>query len=430
MIEIVLLFVVILLNGLFAMSEIAMVSARKALLHQRAEEGEARAHIALELASAPGAFLSTIQIGITLIGILTGAIGGAAIAEKIQPLFLALPLLAPYAGALSLGLVVLVITFVSLVVGELAPKQIGLYYAERVAILVAPGMKTLSRLASPFVHLLSLSTDLVLALLGLRNREEPAVTEEEIKLLIGQGTAAGVFEQIEQQMVEKIFHLGDRRVEALMMPRAEIVWLDPDAPPEELVATLTGSGYDLYPVAERSLDNILGVAYASDLLAQQLAGQPLDLRASLLPALFVPESMPIFQVLERFRENSTSMALAINEYGGVDGMVTLRDVLEAIVGEIPEADEPYDPDIIVREDGSWLLDGMLAVYDLLELLGADDLPGIEEGHYQTLGGFAMTMLGKVPHAGEHYQWGGYRFEVVDMDGNRVDKILVSRLPAS
>ncbi len=428
MIEVLLLFLVILLNGFFAMSEIAMVSARKALLQNRAENGEARARVALDLAHAPGPFLSTVQVGITLIGILTGAIGGAAVAEKIQPLFEAVPFLAAYAEFISLGLVVLVITFVSLVVGELAPKQIGLYHAERVAIWVAPGMNVLARLASPLVRLLSVSTELVLRLLGLGTRSQPAVTEEEIKLLIGQGTEAGVFEQIEQDMVEKIFRLGDRRVEALMSMRSEIVWLDLAAPPEVTAATLTESGFDLYPVAEGSLDNLLGVVYASDLLAQALAGQPLDIKACVLPALFVPEGMPIFQVLERFRENGISMALAINEYGGVDGMVTLRDILEAIVGEIPDSDEPYDPDIVQREDGSWLLDGMLAVDDLMELLSVSALPGLEDGHYQTLGGFVMTMLGKIPHAGEHYLWGGYRFEVMDMDGNRVDKMLVSRQP--
>ncbi|MBI3157968.1 MAG: HlyC/CorC family transporter [Chloroflexi bacterium] len=428
MLEFLIILAFIFLNGLFAMSEIAVVSARKVRLHQRAREGDRRAQAALDLANAPGPFLSTVQVGITLIGILAGAFGGATIAERLESYLSHFPLLGRYAEALGVGVVVVVITYLSLVIGELAPKQIALNNAERVAARVAPTMQRLARLASPLVRLLSLSTDLLLRLVGVKLKPEPAVTEEEIKLLIGQGTQAGVFERIEQEMVEKVFRLGDRKVESLITPRAEVRWLDVNATPEEMARVIVESGYDQYPVAEGSLDAVLGVAYASDLLAQFLEGRPLDVRAVLQPALFVPETTPIFRALERFKEMGTSMAFTINEYGGVDGLVTSKDLLEAIVGEIPNADDPYDPDIVVRADGSWLLDGMLSADDLLELLSLRGLPGLEHGHYQTLGGFVMDILGKVPHAGDHYLWGGYRFEVMDMDGNRVDKVLVAKLP--
>lgn len=430
MTEFIILLLLIGLNGVLAMSEIAVVSARKVRLHHRAEMGDKQARAALDLANAPGPFLSTVQVGITLVGILAGAFGGATIAESLEARLVGIALIAPYAEAVSVAIVVIVITYLSLVVGELAPKQFGLNNAERVAASVAPVMTWLARLASPLVKILSFSTDALLRLLGIKHIPDSGVTEEEIKLLIGQGTKAGVFEQVEQDMVEKVFRMGDQRVEALITPRAEIEWLDTEDDPEEVRRVIIESEYDQYPVAEGSLDNILGVVYASNLLSQLLGGHALDLRANLEPALFVPESMPIFKALERFKEMGTSVAFAINEYGGVDGMVTSRDLLEAIVGEIPDLDEPYDPDIVQREDGSWLMDGMVAVDEFMELTSVRDMPGLDDGLYQTLGGFVMTVLGKVPISGEHFLWENYRFEVMDMDGNRVDKVLVSPLPES
>jgi putative hemolysin len=427
--QIIIILALIIANGIFAMAEIAIVSARKTRLQQRAEEGDERAKIALELANSPSRFLSTIQIGITLIGILAGAFGGATIAEKLAPALNRIPWIAPQGGAVSLFLVVLGITFLSLIIGELVPKQIALHHAERISAAVAPAMRRLSWLAAPIVHLLSFSTQLVLRAFGVRPSEEVTVTEEEIKLMIEQGTQEGVFEPSEQEIVERVFRLADRTANSLMTPRPDVVWLDPSEPPEEIQQKITADSHTHYPVAEGQIDHIIGVVNSKDLLSQNLACQPIDLRSVLRPALFIPESMSALDMLERFKQKRTHVAFVIDEHGGFQGLVTTSDILEALVGDIPMPGEFEEAEIIQREDGSWLVDGKVPADELKELLQADELPFENENLYQTLGGLVMAFLGRIPKSGDHFEWGGFRFEVMDMDGHRVDKVLINPLPS-
>jgi putative hemolysin len=423
-IEIVFILLLIIANGVFSMSEIAVISARKARLQQLSEEGDIRAEVALELANAPSLFLATIQMGITLVGVLTGAFGGATISNRLAAALDGMPLLAPYSHTIALGVVVLTITFLSLVLGELVPKRLALNSPEGIASIVAAPMRRLSRIASPAVWLLSASTELVVKLLGMRPSTEPPVTEEEIIFLINQGTMAGVFEEAEQEMLERVFRLGDRRVGAIMTHRKKIVWLDINDPIEKNRRIIARSVYSRFPVCQGRLGNIVGVVHVRDLLARNLAGQPLDLKAASQPPLFVHENMHVVKVMELFRESGTQFALVIDEYGTIEGIVTLNDILESVVGDIPSLDELDEPKVVQREDGSWLVDGTLPVDEVKEIFEIKKLPGEKSGHYQTLGGFVMTYLKRIPAAGDHFECCGLRFEVVDMDGHRVDKVLI------
>jgi putative hemolysin len=420
--------VLIIANGIFAMAEIAIVSSRKARLQQRAEDGDERAKIALDLANSPSQFLSTIQIGITLVGILAGAFGGAKIADKLAPELNHFAWIAPHGGAVSLFIVVLAITYLSLIIGELVPKQIALQHAERLAAAFAPSMRTMAWVAAPLVHLLSLSTQLVLRLFGIKASAETSVTEEEVKLMIEQGTQEGVFEPTEQEMVERVFRLGDRTVNALMTPRPDVVWLDINDPPEETQLRISSNSHTHYPVAEDQIDNIIGMVNSKDLLSQNLSCRPIDLRSVMRPALFIPESMSALDVLERFKKKRTHTALVIDEHGGFQGLVTTSDVLEAIVGDIPTPEESEEAEIIPREDGSWLVDGKVLADELKSLLQKDELPFEDENLYQTLGGLVMAFLDRIPKSGDYFDWNDFRFEVVDMDGHRVDKVLIKRNP--
>jgi len=423
--EILVILLLVICNGVFAMSEIAVISVRKARLQQWANRGDIKARAALALANAPSHFLSTVQIGITLVGILAGAFGGATIAEELAAHLRLIPLFAPYSEALGLGLVVLGITFLSLVIGELVPKQLALHNAERIASMVATPMRVLSVIASPVVRLLSFSTDLMLRALRIQSSMEPSVTKEEIKILIEQGTQARMLEEAEQNMVEGVFGLNDRRVDALMTPRQEIVWLDLDDSPEEIRRKITDHAYSRFPVGQESLDNALGVVQAKDLLARSLAGQAVDLKASLRHPFFVPKSTSASKVLESFKQSRMQMALVVDEYGVIQGLITLNDVLAAIVGHMPAVDEPPESQALQREDGSWLLDGMVPVDKFKEIFRIEKLPGEEKGYYQTLGGFVMMHMERIPSAGQHFEWNGLRFEVLDMDLHRVDKVLVA-----
>ncbi len=422
--EVIFILILILANGLLAMAEIAVISSRKARLQQRADGGDEKARAALNLANDPTDFLSTVQIGITLVGVLAGAFGGATIAAQISDWVAGFPPLAPYSAAIGVGVVVLLITYFSLVLGELVPKRLALNNPERIATLMAAPMLLLSRLTSPLVRLLSISSNLVLRLLGAKPSDEPPVTEEEIKVMIEQGTQAGVFAEAEQDMVQAVFRLADRRVGTLMTPRTDVVWLDLDDTLEENHRKLIGSAHSRFPVAQGSLDYVVGVVLAKDLLSSCITGKTLDLREVLLSPMFVPESMPALHVLEQFRESRIHTALVIDEYGGFQGLVTLFDILESIVGEIPDAGDLADLEVTQREDGTWLVDGMLPVDELKEIFHLSALPGEERGYYQTVGGFMMTFLGRIPVASDHFVWSGLRFEVVDMDGLRVDKILI------
>jgi putative hemolysin len=427
-IEIALLLILFIANGALAMAEMAVVSARKIRLQQKAEAGDENARTALELARQPADFLSTVQIGITLVGVLAGAFGGATLAARIAPWIEHLPWLAPYSQAVSLVLVVLIITYLSLILGELTPKRLALADPDRVAAAVARPMQALSRLALPVVRLLSASSDVILHLVGARHSDEPPVTEEEVKILIEMGTQAGIFEQAEQEMVSGVFRLADRRVDSIMTPRTEITWVDLEDPEEEIRRTIIDSIYTILPVAEGDLDHILGVVQAKDLLARCLQAEALDLRAALVPPQFVPESKPALKVLDLFRRTHMNVALVIDEFGGLQGMVTLIDILEAIVGDLPGLGEEAKPEALQREDGSWLLDGLLPVDELMDLLKLSSLPVESRNQFQTLGGLVMASLGRIPQSGDHFEWQGLKFEVLDMDGFRVDKVLVSSYP--
>ncbi|MBX9259461.1 HlyC/CorC family transporter [Desmonostoc muscorum CCALA 125] len=422
--EILIILVLIIANGIFSMSEMAIVSARKVRLQQLANQGDAKARVALKLAESPNHFLSTIQVGISLIGILTGAFGGATIANRLAVYVRLVPLLAPYSEPISFGIVVLIITYLSLIVGELVPKRLALNNPEKIASTVAIPMRALSAIASPMVYLLSASTDLILRVLGVTQSTEPQVTEEEIKILIEQGTEAGTFEEAEQDMVERVFRLGDRPVSYLMTPRPDIVWLDLDDTAEENRQKMVDSAYSRYPVCQAGLDNVLGVIPVTDLLARSFRGEPLDLTVGLRQPVFVPESTRGLKVLELFKQTITHMALVVDEYGVIQGLVTLNDIMSEIVGDVPSMDGQDEPQAVQREDGSWLLDGMLPVEEFLELFEMEEWESEERGSYQTLGGFVITHLGRIPAAADHFEWEGMRIEVMDMDGNRVDKVLV------
>jgi putative hemolysin len=425
-IEILFILLLLIANGLFAMSEIAVVSSRKARLRQRAEK-DPGARVALELANAPDRFLSTVQIGITLIGILAGAFGGATLSEQLAERLNRIPAIAPYSEAVSLVVVVVAITYLSLVVGELVPKRLALNNPERIASRIAKPMRFLSRLTSPAVRTLSASSSFLLRLLRARPTEEPPVTEEEVKILIDVGAEAGVFEEAEHELVDNIFRLADQKIPQLMTPRLDIVWLDIESPPELIRERLINSPYSRMPVCQGSLDNILGVVKARDLLAKVIAGEPLDLRASLRQPLYVPETRTALQLLELFKRSATHIAMVVDEHGALEGLVTMNDVLEAMVGEMPAHPRRLESLAVQREDGSWLLDGKMPISDFKELFSIERLPREEEGGYHTLAGFIMTYLGRLPSASDHFVWKGLRVEVVDMDRRRVDKVLVNRV---
>ncbi|KPL71387.1 hypothetical protein ADN00_16935 [Ornatilinea apprima] len=425
LVQILIIAVLIVLNGIFAMSEIALVSARKIRLQQRADDGDASAAVALEMAESPNRLLSTVQVGISLVGVFSGAVGGATLAKYLAPQIARIQILAPYSEGLSLVIVVLIITYFSLVVGELIPKRLAMGNPEKIATTVARPMRTLSALTAPIVNLLSASTELGLRLLGAKPNQEPPITEEEIKVLIEQGTQSGIFIEQEQDFVESVFRLANRRVDAIMTPYTEIEWLDINDSFEENLSLLLENRFTRWPVARGGLDNVIGILNARDLLAATLQEDPVEIEPLLLPALFVPESMPALKAFEEIKANPANVALVIDEFGGLIGMVTLLDILEAIVGEIPQAGKKEDPQIVQRADGSWLLDGLLQVDELKELLDIEDLPDEDRVGYQTLGGMVMAQFGSIPAAGDVFRWQEYKFEVVDMDGRRVDKVLVT-----
>lgn len=425
MVPILVILVLILVNGIFVMAEMAVVSSRKPRLQQFANEGSTGAQTALDLASNPDRFLATTQIGITLIAILTGAFSERTLTDRLSKSLEQFPRLDGYNVTLAFAIVVIAITYFSLVIGELLPKRLALHNPERIAAAMSASMNFLSRLCAPLVLLISGSTRLVIGALGLRPSAEPPVTEEEIKVMMEQGTEAGVFEEAEHDIVKSIFKLGDRGVSALMKPRREVVWLDVDDPFSENQKKLASSLYSRFPVAQGSLDNVLGIVQTKDLLTRCLAGSKMDLKENLRPPLFVPEGLPALRLLEMFKKSRTHMALVVDEYGGVEGLVTLNDILEDLVGDVASVDMPEERQVVVRPDGSMLIDGKLQIDDLKELLKISKLPDEESGSYQTLGGLVMLQVGRVPVTGDTFAVEGHRFEVVDMDGKRVDKVLVS-----
>ncbi|NLN61056.1 MAG: HlyC/CorC family transporter [Deltaproteobacteria bacterium] len=426
--EVLIILILIIANGVFAMSEIAVISSRKERLQQWIKEGHPKAKKAMELASEPSHFLSTVQVGITLIGILAGAFGGATVAEKIKLNLLQYPALTPYAASLSLFIVVLLITYFSLIIGELVPKRLALSYPERIATLIAGPMSFLARLASPLVHFLSLSTEIILRLLRIHPPSSVAVTPEEIKVLIDHGTRMGIFEEVEQDLVESVFRLGDRKASVLMTPRAEIIWVDADLSFGDNWYRIQDSGHSQFPVCQGSLENILGIVTLKHLILPMVRGESPDMKQNLIKPLFVHEGMTILKVLELFKQSSNHIALVVDEYGSTQGLVTLHDIMEAIVGVMPGTEGESWETAVRREDGSWLLDGMLPADELKEIFNIAKLPEEERGDYQTLGGFVMMHMGRIPSPADYFDWEGLRFEIMDMDGHRVDKVLVTPAP--
>lgn len=423
--DIFLLFILFLLNGVFAMSELAIASSRKTRLQQWADEGDDRAAVALRLAEHPNRFLATVQIGITLIGIVTGFYGGATLSEPVAQFLARFPAIAPYSRSIAVIFVVGLVTYLSLLVGELVPKRLALQNPERIAMAVARSMNVLSRIAAPLVTFLGASSELILRLLGVRHAGDPPITEEEIEILLQEGAAAGVFDPAEHEMVEGIFDLGDREARELMTPRYRLVALDVNDPLDESLRKMAASPHQIFPVYEGDLDRLLGMAPVKSLWAASLSGDPIDLRALAEPALIVPESMPALEVLQRFRDRASNAAMVVDEYGGIQGLIALHDLMEAITGDLAVSQE-RSGEVVRRDDGSWLLDGALPVHEVRDVLEIDDpLPGEENGDYETLGGFLMSRLERIPDVGDTTDWSGHRFEVVDMDGRRVDRVLVT-----
>jgi putative hemolysin len=423
--EIVVVLVLLLANGVFAMSEISIVAARKVRLQQRADDGDRRAAAALALANSPTQFLSTVQVGISLVGVLAGAYGGATIAEPLQGALERIEALAPYARGLSLGLVVAVITYLSLIIGELVPKRIGLNHPETIASWVAAPMQVLARIGGPFVALLTGSTNFVLRLSGIRGDVEPHLTEDEIRAVISQGAESGAIEEHEESLVQRVFRVGDQRVGAILTPRLDIDWVDVDASGEALREFLSRHSHSQFVVCNGSLDNVLGTVRAADLLSVAMKNEPITLRSLIQEPLFVPDSMGVFKLLEALKASHRHLAIVLDEFGAVEGLVTVTDLLEAFVGSLPSEAGAERP-IVSRGDGSWLVDGAAPIAEVASEIGLDDLPEDEAGAYHTLGGFVMTRFGRIPSTADAVEWGGMRFEVMDMDGRRIDKVLVSR----
>lgn len=425
--EIVIILVLILANGVFAGTELAILGARRGRLEQKAEDGSRGAQAALKLQDDPNRFLSAVQVGITLIGILTGAFGGASIAARLAPTLRELPYVGPYADQVAFFGVVLLITYLTLVFGELVPKRVALLKSEAYATLIAPPMTLIARLSSPIVALLSLSTQLVLRLIGLGNVPETQVTEEDIRALVREGAEGGTVEPQEREFIESIFKFTDRAVRHIMTPRRDVEMVEADATLGEVLDELLESGYSRFPVYEETPDQIVGVAHVRDLLLlYRREGESAHVRDAISPPLYVPENSRALALLATFRKSRRHMAIVVGELGGIEGVVTLEDVLEEIVGEIEdEFDIAATPPVVRREDGSLLVEGTLAIDKVKQLLDEEELPDEETYRYDTLAGFVISLIGRMPSTGDVVHWDKWRFEVIDMDGLRVDKVLIS-----
>ncbi|MCU0452810.1 MAG: hemolysin family protein [Bacteroidetes bacterium] len=419
--EILIIVLLTVFNGVFAMSEIAIVSARKARLQQWAEAGDRRARAALDLARSPERFLSTVQIGITLVGVLAGAFGGATVAQHLTAVIDDIPPLALYTESIAVGIVVIAITYLSLIVGELVPKRIALGHPERIASAVARPMRLLSRLASPVVTILSASSNVLLWLFRIRPAVETPVSEEEIRILIRQGTEAGVFHEDEQEMVDRVFRLSARRGSSLMTPRRDLVVFLTTDTPEDLRRKVSASGHAAYPLCEGSLDNVLGVVHTHELLAHLLAGQTADLRTLSRQPLFLPETVTSRKLFAEFRRTEKDTALLLDEFGGLQGLVTATDVLRALLGDVSYIDTPR---AVRQSDGSWFVDGMLDIDEFRGALSLTQWPDEGPRDYETVGGLVMAVFGRIPAEGDNVIWDRYQFEVIDMDGLRIDKVRI------
>ncbi|MGE4368463.1 MAG: hemolysin family protein [Burkholderiaceae bacterium] len=424
--DVALLIFLILLNGVFAMSEIALVTARKSRLQRLADEGDKSAIIAMRLGEEPTQFLSTVQIGITAIGILNGIVGEAALAGPVALFLQETGMAQRTSSIVATTLVVVSITYFSIVVGELVPKRIAQFNAEGIARLMARPIAWLAVLSRPFVYLLSVSTDTILRLLGKKELSSANLTEEDIHAMLIEGSQSGVIEKQEHEMVRNVFRLDDRQIASLMTPRSEIVYLDINEPLESSLNDLIASDHSRFPVCQGGMHDVLGVITAKRLLQQHLKTDIGDIRDYLLPAVYVPESLTGMKLLDQFRESGVQMVFVVDEYGEVLGLITLQDLLEALAGEFKPRD-PEDVWAVQRDDGSWLLDGLIPIPELKDRLGLKAVPEESRGRYHTLSGMMMWLIGKVPQTGEITQWEGWQFEIVDLDGNRIDKVLASPL---
>ncbi len=417
--EVLIVVVLILLSGLFALSEAAVISSRKLRLQQRANEGDDGARAALQLSENPALFISTAQIGTTSMAVLAGVFGGVTISNWFSQQLERISVAQPYAYLLGLFITVILIAIFTLVLGQQVPKRLALHEPERIASFIARPMLLISKLFAPIVWLMGALSGALLFIIGITPSEDPLVTEEEIQVLLDQGTQAGVFEVAEQDMVAGVFSLSDRRVSSLMTPRNEIVWLDVNDTLESIRLTIAESAYSRFPVCHDELEHVLGVIKARDLLLSHLSGEPLNLKAHLSSILYIPETSLASRALEMFKEANPELMLVVNEFGGVQGLLTLTDILEEIVGDI----EMSEPQATQRQDGSWLLDGMLTVDDFKEIFNIRHLP--DEQEYETLGGFVMLHLGRIPAPADRFDWNNLTFEVMDMDNKRVDKVQVT-----
>lgn len=427
--EILIILALIALNGFFAMAEMSIVSSRRSRLQQLLEgrSGE-RAKTALDLADNPNRVLSTVQIGITLIGIGAGAYGGATVADHVGAALDEIPGVAPHGGRIGFALTVASITLLSLIVGELVPKRLALGNAERIAVAVAVPMNFLTKIAGPLVWLLSAASEVALRLIGQSGERDQTVTEDEVKTLIAEGEESGAIDPVERRMIDSVMRLNDRVVRSIMTPRPDVMWIDANDPPDAIAREIRETGYSRLLVCRGEVDEVLGTVSAKAMLNAALEGRPLDPRSIMTDALVVHDGTPVMRLLELFRQASVHMAVVVDEYGSVEGVVTITDVIEAIAGEFPERGRDEEKGITRRDDGSWLVDGMMPIEDVEKALEIEDLRE-PDADFHTLAGFMLDRLGHLPAVAESVVRGDLRFEVVDMDGRRVDKILIERVDA-
>jgi putative hemolysin len=422
-VDILIIAILIILNGFFAMAEIAIVSSKKTKLEKEARSGSKGARTVLKLLSKPEDFLSTVQIGITLIGIFAGAFGGVALAEDLVPFFQKYDQVREYAFELSLFMVVGIITYFSLVIGELVPKSIAFNNPEGIAVFVAPFMLFLSIIAKPFVVVLSWSTKLVQKIFFIKQKSEQPVSEEELKIMLEYGAKHGSFDKYEAELVKSIFRFGDRDAYSIMTNRQDIIWIDVNASVEEIKKIVAGHRFSNYPVCEQNLDNITGMVNTQVLLQELNTPDKFDLRKITFDPIYVPDSLPSFRIIERFKAGNKFVAVVVDEFGAVEGMITKQDLLENIIGVLPgETHYSETPEIVKRSDGSWLVSGSVHIDELVERIEVNLI--IDEDQYVTLGGFVMAILGKIPAEGDKFEYKGYNYEVMDMDGKRVDKVMI------
>ena len=433
MVDIVIILALILLNGVFSMSELAVVSAKRLRLEKMAGEGRRGAGTALDLHDDPSRFLSTVQVGITLIGIFNGAFGEASLTARLTPTLADIGVPDGYARPVALAIVVAAITFFSIVLGELVPKRIAILYPETMAAMIARPLQFVARLAHPFVRLLAMTTDGIMRLLGMHHHKDETPTEEDVTGMIKESADAGVFEKAEYDIAARALRLDDWHLRALMTPRVDLEFLDLDQPLERNLARIADSPYSRFPVYRGDRSQVLGVVRARNLFGQAIRTQSLagiDIEAALEPILYLPESSSAIDLLEQLKHHRAELAMIVDEYGDIQGMITLTDVMSALVGEVTPTSDHGQPDAVRREDGSWFVDGGMVLDRFRYLTGADvDFPDEDSGAYHTLAGFVLYQLAVIPRAGDRLDWQGWRFEVVDMDGNRIDRLLALRLPA-